>query len=58
MAIKIVVYDLMGKQLLKEVLSKDKISTILNTQNLTSGIYFVNLFIDSYLTETKKLIKQ
>ncbi|MCF8424671.1 MAG: zinc-dependent metalloprotease [Bacteroidia bacterium] len=54
----VIVYDLMGKELLKESLSKDKTSAILNTQNLTSGIYFVNLFIDNNLTEIKKLIKQ
>lgn len=55
---EVIVYDLMGKQLIKESLNKDKTSTILNTQNLTAGIYFVNLFIDNNLTETKKLIKQ
>lgn len=55
---EVVVYDLLGKQLLRETLSKDKTSAILNTQNLTAGIYFVNLLIDNNLTETKKLVKQ
>ncbi len=55
---EVVVFDLMGKQLLKESLSKDKNFAVLNTENLTAGIYFVNLLIDNNLTETKKLIKQ
>lgn len=55
---EVVVFDLMGKQLLKESLSRDKNLAALNTENLTAGIYFVNLLIDNNLTETKKLIKQ
>jgi len=55
---EIVILDIMVKQLLTQLLTKDKSSTPLNTHILDAGIYFINLVIDTKVIETQKLIKE
>ncbi|MFO0322467.1 MAG: zinc-dependent metalloprotease [Bacteroidota bacterium] len=54
---EVIVYDLMGKQVLKQIVTKDQASIILPTQQLDNGVYFINLLIDDKITETQKFIK-
>lgn len=55
---EIIVFDIMGKQIIKENITKDSKEMQIQTASLGAGFYFVNLVIDGKLTETQKLIKQ
>ncbi len=55
---EIMVLDVMGKQVMKQPINKDTKESILQSQNLDSGLYFITLMIDGNLIETQKLIKQ